>query len=185
MSSIYSLHTRSQFYSTVGEGLILQSNGVSLSKYCMSPWYKSCIDLNPQSQPSRHSFHPEIESPENPISTSVWTSDAKSIDPTTCPHRLRSRTPPWSLYLSPDLEIVPLFFSRSLLGFSCSLPAYTMTTATSVFPPLESRPLKDTIVLFDVDETLTKARRVCDTIVPASINDANSNWGIDRHTGDA
>lgn len=36
-----------------------------------------------------------------------------------------------------------------------------MTTAASVFPPLESRPLKDTIVLFDVDETLTKARRVC------------------------
>ncbi|KAJ5195119.1 Phosphomannomutase [Penicillium cinerascens] len=34
-----------------------------------------------------------------------------------------------------------------------------MTTAASVYPPLESRPLKDTICLFDVDETLTKARR--------------------------
>ncbi|KAJ5785709.1 Phosphomannomutase [Penicillium pulvis] len=38
-----------------------------------------------------------------------------------------------------------------------------MTTAASVFPPLEARPLKDTIVLFDVDETLTKARR---TVTP-------------------
>ena len=35
-----------------------------------------------------------------------------------------------------------------------------MTTAASVYPPRESRPLKDTIVLFDVDETLSKARRV-------------------------
>ncbi|KAJ5736695.1 Phosphomannomutase [Penicillium malachiteum] len=35
-----------------------------------------------------------------------------------------------------------------------------MTTATSVFPPLDARPLKETIVLFDVDETLTKARQV-------------------------
>ena len=76
--------------------------------------------------------------------------------------------------MSPDLAIV-LFFSRSPLDFSCFLPADTMATATSVFPPLESRPLKDTIVLFDVDETLTKARRVCDTIVPGSINAANNN----------
>ncbi|KAJ5911278.1 Phosphomannomutase [Penicillium subrubescens] len=34
-----------------------------------------------------------------------------------------------------------------------------MTTATAVYPTLENRPLKDTIVLFDVDETLSKARR--------------------------
>lgn len=40
-----------------------------------------------------------------------------------------------------------------------------MTTAASVYPPLEARPLKDTICLFDVDETLTKARRVCLIIV--------------------
>lgn len=31
----------------------------------------------------------------------------------------------------------------------------------AAYPPLEQRPLKDTIVLFDVDETLTRARRVC------------------------
>lgn len=38
-----------------------------------------------------------------------------------------------------------------------------MTTATAIYPTLENRPLKDTIVLFDVDETLSKARRVsCD-----------------------
>lgn len=38
-----------------------------------------------------------------------------------------------------------------------------MAAAASVYPPLENRPLKDTIVLFDVDETLSKARRVrCD-----------------------
>lgn len=35
-----------------------------------------------------------------------------------------------------------------------------MVAAASVYPPLESRPLKDTIVLFDVDETLSKARQV-------------------------
>lgn len=35
-----------------------------------------------------------------------------------------------------------------------------MTTAASVYPSLEARPMKDTICLFDVDETLTKARRV-------------------------
>ncbi|KAJ5257282.1 Phosphomannomutase [Penicillium angulare] len=38
-----------------------------------------------------------------------------------------------------------------------------MTTATGVYPPLEARPLNDNIVLFDVDETLTKARR---TVTP-------------------
>ncbi|KAJ5083814.1 Phosphomannomutase [Penicillium angulare] len=38
-----------------------------------------------------------------------------------------------------------------------------MTTATGVYPPLDARPLNDTIVLFDVDETLTKARR---TVTP-------------------
>ncbi|KAJ5123410.1 Phosphomannomutase [Penicillium atrosanguineum] len=38
-----------------------------------------------------------------------------------------------------------------------------MTTAASVYPALEARPLKDTICLFDVDETLTKARR---TVTP-------------------
>ncbi|KAK3940072.1 eukaryotic phosphomannomutase [Diplogelasinospora grovesii] len=32
-------------------------------------------------------------------------------------------------------------------------------TASSSYPPLEERPLKNTIVLFDVDETLTPARR--------------------------
>lgn len=40
-----------------------------------------------------------------------------------------------------------------------------MTTAASVYPPLEARPLKDNICLFDVDETLTPARRVrCDRV---------------------
>lgn len=29
----------------------------------------------------------------------------------------------------------------------------------SSFPPLKERPIKDTVVLFDVDETLTPARR--------------------------
>lgn len=45
-----------------------------------------------------------------------------------------------------------------------------MTTATAVYPTLEERPLKDTIVLFDVDETLSKARRVCydDRLPPES-----------------
>ena len=36
-----------------------------------------------------------------------------------------------------------------------------MTEAAAVYPPLEARPVKNTIVLFDVDGTLTPARRVC------------------------
>ncbi|KAL8781142.1 MAG: hypothetical protein Q9213_006142 [Squamulea squamosa] len=34
-----------------------------------------------------------------------------------------------------------------------------MAQAASVYPPLEDRPIKETICLFDVDETLTPARR--------------------------
>ena len=34
------------------------------------------------------------------------------------------------------------------------------TEAASVYPPLEARPVKNTICLFDVDGTLTPARRV-------------------------
>lgn len=36
-----------------------------------------------------------------------------------------------------------------------------MTQAGSVYPPLEARPMKNTICLFDVDKTLGPARRVC------------------------
>lgn len=35
-----------------------------------------------------------------------------------------------------------------------------MTEAASIYPPLEARPIKNTICLFDVDGTLTPARRV-------------------------
>lgn len=35
------------------------------------------------------------------------------------------------------------------------------TEAASVYPSLEDRPVKGTICLFDVDGTLTSARRVC------------------------
>lgn len=35
------------------------------------------------------------------------------------------------------------------------------TEAASVYPALENRPVKNTICLFDVDGTLTPARRVC------------------------
>lgn len=35
-----------------------------------------------------------------------------------------------------------------------------MDAAQSSYPPLEERPLKDTICLFDVDGTLTPARLV-------------------------
>nr|OQO23354.1 Phosphomannomutase [Rachicladosporium sp. CCFEE 5018] len=34
-----------------------------------------------------------------------------------------------------------------------------MTAATAILPPLHERPIKNTVVLFDVDETLTPARR--------------------------
>ena len=35
-----------------------------------------------------------------------------------------------------------------------------MAQAAGVYPPLEARPMKGTICLFDVDETLTPARGV-------------------------
>lgn len=35
-----------------------------------------------------------------------------------------------------------------------------MSAAIPTYPALDARPLKDTICLFDVDETLTPARRV-------------------------
>jgi phosphomannomutase len=37
-----------------------------------------------------------------------------------------------------------------------------MAAAVSVYPPLEQRPVKNTILLFDVDDTLTMPRQVCD-----------------------
>jgi hypothetical protein len=33
--------------------------------------------------------------------------------------------------------------------------------AGAVYPPLNKRPIQNTVVLFDVDDTLTPARRVC------------------------
>lgn len=39
------------------------------------------------------------------------------------------------------------------------------TEAASVYPPLEQRSVKNTICLFDVDGTLTPARRVRTTII--------------------
>lgn len=38
--------------------------------------------------------------------------------------------------------------------------------AVATYPPLEERPLKDTICLFDVDGTLTPARLVSDCVFP-------------------
>ena len=35
-----------------------------------------------------------------------------------------------------------------------------MTEAASIYPPLQQRPVKNTICLFDVDNTLTPARLV-------------------------
>lgn len=35
-----------------------------------------------------------------------------------------------------------------------------MATAASVYPPLNQRPVKNTVLLFDVDDTLTKPRQV-------------------------
>lgn len=36
-----------------------------------------------------------------------------------------------------------------------------MALAASVYPPLDQRPFKNTVLLFDVDDTLTKPRQVC------------------------
>lgn len=35
-----------------------------------------------------------------------------------------------------------------------------MAAAAAIYPPLQERPIKNTVVLFDVDETLSKARQV-------------------------
>lgn len=35
-----------------------------------------------------------------------------------------------------------------------------MAAAASIYPPLRERPIKNTVLLFDVDETLSKARKV-------------------------
>ncbi len=35
-----------------------------------------------------------------------------------------------------------------------------MAAAAAVYPPLDQRPVKNTVVLFDVDDTLTKPRQV-------------------------
>jgi phosphomannomutase len=35
-----------------------------------------------------------------------------------------------------------------------------MAAAVSVYPTLDQRPVKNTVVLFDVDDTLTKPRQV-------------------------
>ena len=52
-----------------------------------------------------------------------------------------------------------------------------MAEAAAVYPPLEARPVKNTIVLFDVDGTLTPARRVCSPVkvvpLPVSAPDAH------------
>jgi hypothetical protein len=37
---------------------------------------------------------------------------------------------------------------------------FTMAAAAAVYPPLDQRPVKNTVVLFDVDDTLTKPRQV-------------------------
>jgi hypothetical protein len=37
---------------------------------------------------------------------------------------------------------------------------FTMAAAASVYPTLDQRPVKNTVVLFDVDDTLTKPRQV-------------------------
>lgn len=42
--------------------------------------------------------------------------------------------------------------------------------AAASYPPLNERPVKDTIVLFDVDGTLTPARRVSFLLLPSGLS---------------
>ena len=39
-----------------------------------------------------------------------------------------------------------------------------MAAAASVYPPLDQRPVKNTVLLFDVDDTLTKPRQVLGSV---------------------
>jgi phosphomannomutase len=45
-----------------------------------------------------------------------------------------------------------------------------MALAASVYPPLDKRPFKDTVLLFDVDDTLTKPRQVRLPFLPPSLS---------------
>ena len=56
----------------------------------------------------------------------------------------------------------PLATHRPSRSFTFQRVIFTMahTEAASVYPPLQDRPLKNTICLFDVDNTLTPARLV-------------------------
>jgi phosphomannomutase len=44
-----------------------------------------------------------------------------------------------------------------------------MAAAASVYPPLDQRPVKNTVLLFDVDDTLTKPRQVLGSIKALAI----------------
>lgn len=82
------------------------------------------------------------------------------------PHQKPTLCPPLSLSAQPQLTILlPSPHDTSSLTLT-HFPSHThrtppqSDTMAAAFPPLDQRPLKDTICLFDVDETLTKARRV-------------------------
>jgi len=63
-----------------------------------------------------------------------------------------------SFQLHPNNSISTIQQFRHTLKFTTMAHA----EAASVYPPLEARPVKSTICLFDVDGTLTPARRVRD-----------------------
>jgi phosphomannomutase len=44
-----------------------------------------------------------------------------------------------------------------------------MAAAASIYPTLDQRPVKNTVVLFDVDDTLTKPRQVGTSALAVSI----------------
>jgi hypothetical protein len=58
-----------------------------------------------------------------------------------------------------------------------------MAATLAVYPPLDQRPTKNTIVLFDVDDTLTKPRQVW--TIALSCLDVDADYAPVRHTKDA
>ncbi|KAL4930609.1 phosphomannomutase SEC53 [Aspergillus undulatus] len=56
-------------------------------------------------------------------------------------------------------QLAAKVFQHTMGHFLCISPTMATVEGAAVYPALENRPLKDTICLFDVDNTLTPARR--------------------------
>lgn len=61
-------------------------------------------------------------------------------------------------------------FTTTLLEISFISHHFSQLTMAASYPPLEDRPIKNTICLFDVDGTLTPARQVSPQVLRILLN---------------